>query len=241
VPGPVAVRGPRLFIALPVPVGVAEEIETRTAAIRGSAGAALRWMPPDLLHLTLRFLGTVPLDRVGPIADAVGRVAAAGAPLEVRAGPAPRLGRGAPHVLAIGIAAADDGLERLRASLDGALAEVGIEPDPSPLRAHLTLARPRGRSGVVDPGRVAPVTQALAAVRWRADALVLFESELTPTGARHRPVRVAPLAAEPGSSDGDGRIAEAPGQRPTAPSKGTASTCRSPSERASSPPSDSST
>jgi 2'-5' RNA ligase len=183
----------------------------------------------------------VPRDRISLVGGAVERVAATYAPVDVRVDPPARLGGRAARVLAIGITAPDDGLGRLHDALEAALEQVGFRPDGRRFRAHLTLARPRGRAGVIDRDAIAAVASSTAEVGWRADAIVLFESELTGLGARHHPIVVAPLAGDPGSSDADGTIGEASGQRPTAPVRGSSSTCRSPRGPASSPPSDSST
>jgi RNA 2',3'-cyclic 3'-phosphodiesterase len=60
----------RLFVALEIPEAVRENL----AAIRenfSSIGPKLRWVPPQNFHVTLKFIGSVPTEKVQPIIEAL--------------------------------------------------------------------------------------------------------------------------------------------------------------------------
>ena len=59
----------RLFVAL----GLPESIRLRLASLAGGIDGA-RWVPPENLHITLRFIGEVPEDRIADLADALGAI-----------------------------------------------------------------------------------------------------------------------------------------------------------------------
>src|SRR5512142_1859152 len=64
-------RGPmRLFLAINLPSPVRAAIDQEVSALRAIA-PALRWIPPEKWHLTVRFIGEEPLERVGQIRDAI--------------------------------------------------------------------------------------------------------------------------------------------------------------------------
>ncbi|HEY3524475.1 MAG TPA: RNA 2',3'-cyclic phosphodiesterase [Candidatus Limnocylindrales bacterium] len=235
---PTGERPARLFVAIPVPSAVGERVATAAEQLPASVRTSLRWLPSEALHVTLRFLGATPRALIPGIGEAVRAPAAdqEAFPLWID-GPALVLARSG--VLALRLADAEP-LIRLRDQLDATLERIGVAREGRPFRAHVTVARSRGRQRV-DRSVTDVVAAAVAGTGWRAEEVVLFESHLGPAGARHDRMVVAALGPRPAAGRADGRIGEASGQRPTAQVRGSQSTCRSPSERASSPPSDYST
>ena len=76
----------RLFIALPVPAAVKEELRRLQVELRGRLpNGPARWTRPEQIHLTLKFLGDVSADRVTEIEKAVRTACAAFAPMPLRA------------------------------------------------------------------------------------------------------------------------------------------------------------
>jgi 2'-5' RNA ligase len=189
---------PRLFVAVPLAetlraavADIVEEIRAREPAQRG-----VRWVRLDGLHITLRFLGPTPADRLELLAASLSTAAAQSAPVTVTIGGAgafPPTGR--PRTIFLGLRSGVDELAALNRHLDDALAAAGWDREQRPFRAHLTLARADGvRAG---PATAAALRSAAAdlALESPVDRLLLFES-ITGEGRARYVVRAeAPLGA----------------------------------------------
>ena len=190
----------RLFAAVdpdpPVRAAVARTARAAASRLEGDAPGSIRWVAPEQMHVTLRFLGEV----AEADADAVRGVFRV--PFETGAFNA-RVSRlehfpasGAPRVVWLGIDEGRDGMIAVRTELDRRLASVGCPPETRPFRAHLTLGRmkqwpARSRHAVVRAlSDVRPETP-----RWVIDRVTLYESRLTPRGARYHVLESAPLPA----------------------------------------------
>jgi 2'-5' RNA ligase len=187
----------RLFVALEPPEPVRRRLAAMQAAMRRAAGpaaAGVRWVPPEAIHLTLQFLGAVPDERVGAVAEAVRAAAAASIPmrLELRgAGGFPSARR--PRVLWAGLGGDVEPLGALAAALGRRLAPLGYPPEERPFSPHVTLGRSREARGA--PGLAAAIAAAAEqeGSPWRAGEVCLVESHLSPSGARHEVLSRLPL------------------------------------------------
>ena len=175
----------RAFLALafdePMRARLAEALERLPREVAG-----VRWLSPDTIHLTLRFLGpSTPesLDRLGP---GVERAARACPPAEARvqgAGFFPP--HGPPRVFWAGLVLPPSVIQ-LQAECERAAAAAGFEPEGRPFRPHLTLGRWRDRVR-------RPPAPALDLGTTRLGPVILFKSDLRPQGAVHTPLRTFPL------------------------------------------------
>lgn len=201
------IPGRRLFVALPLPdaavAQVAEVVEEVRRQPLPTGMHEVRWVRLDGVHLTLRFLGPTPDERIGPTADAVGAVARQGTPIDLSiAGsgtfpPGPR-----PRTLWLGLTAGVDAVAALARATTDALAEVGWPVDDRPFRPHLTLARSDGLAAGPLVARRLAAAMAERSIDLTVDRLVLFESVTGGGPARYVPVaehRLAATAPEPGS------------------------------------------
>jgi 2'-5' RNA ligase len=76
----------RLFLAIPMPETVRNEITGVQRELRRLVSHdAIRWTKPEQFHLTLRFLGDVPAERVAALQEAVNSVCRASPALHLRA------------------------------------------------------------------------------------------------------------------------------------------------------------
>ena len=145
----------RLFVACELPAETRRALEEVQRTLRGDPIArALRWVRPESIHLTLKFLGSVPADNLGSITDAL---AAAIEPFEFHVRPA-RLGTfgGArARVVWVGLDGDVDGLAALAERVEGALEPLGFARERRPFTGHLTLARVRERVSVAEQREVA--------------------------------------------------------------------------------------
>jgi 2'-5' RNA ligase len=124
----------RLFVAVDLP----EAVRQRLALVRAPLPDA-RWIPPENMHLTLRFIGEVPPPLATEIDTLLGRIEAP--PFELRLG---RLGtfgsRGRVRILWAGIDGGE-ALAHLQAKIERACMRAGLPPDPRKFHPHVTLAR----------------------------------------------------------------------------------------------------
>jgi 2'-5' RNA ligase len=135
----------RAFIALTPPVTLQQSFADVQAALQ-RLSLAFRWVKPAQVHLTLKFLGDIPPERIDPIAHAMQQTVTTLAPFTVSLRglgcfPSPTH----PRALWMGVQAAPDTLQPLHLRLETALAPLGFTPDNRPFRPHLTLARGQQR------------------------------------------------------------------------------------------------
>ena len=130
----------RLFLAINLPPEVRREIEAATALLRESAPDAA-WVHESRLHLTLKFLGEQPDDRVAEIQDVMAAVASRHREIMMTLGGVgafPNFRRA--RVVWLGVTP-DPRLELLHHDLEVACERLGFEIEGRPFRPHLTLAR----------------------------------------------------------------------------------------------------
>jgi 2'-5' RNA ligase len=133
----------RAFIAIPLPVALQHALED-VQAVCQPLPIAWRWVPTAHRHLTLKFLGDVPAERIPSIAQAMEQAVVGQQPFALMAralGCFPQPAR--PRVLWMGIEDSEGALLRLFQRLEAALRERGFPAEERPLRPHVTLARMR--------------------------------------------------------------------------------------------------
>ncbi len=198
--------GPSLFIAIPLPDAASAQVADLVAAVRRDPERPddgprdpgdVRWVRMTGLHLTVRFLGPTPRDRIPAIEGALDAVASAWAPFAIRlagTGAFPTADR--PRALWLGVTDGAAALGSLAGAVSAALAADGWPVDDRPFRAHLTLARSDGvRSGPAVVHALAAIAQDRGfAADLMADRLVLFESRTGQgAAARYEPLHEAIL------------------------------------------------
>jgi 2'-5' RNA ligase len=134
----------RLFVALDIDDAVRQRIQRFMEGVGGFAPDA-RWVRPESLHVTLKFIGEKPNDTVEEIKRVLSGVRAESIELSFR-------GYGffptakAACVFWIGIESGPQ-LPSLAKAVDDATFSLGIPKEDHPFTPHLTLARGGGRSG----------------------------------------------------------------------------------------------
>lgn len=190
----------RLFIELELPATVVTALGRIQKACRSKLpDGTVRWVPPDGIHLTLRFLGEVEAAR-RPAAETALRKAAKQAPGERRLqldgyGTFPG-GKEAPRVLFVGLSDLSDNIPALSQALDQALDAAGWPTERRRLRPHLTLGRVREglRPTQIDALRRAiGALPALEPLAFAGKCLALVRSELSTGGSRYTRLAAAEL------------------------------------------------
>jgi 2'-5' RNA ligase len=180
----------RAFFAADLAPAARERIAAAQDALRGAAPERVRWVEPEKLHLTLKFLGDVASEAIPKLAaGAASRLAGRGGFEVVLAGfgafPTARAAR----VVWIGVRAGAAELARLARRLDAAAVKVGLAREHRPYRAHLTLGRLR------EPAAVAlDRFPTLEIPPFRVDEVVLYESRPGAGGSRYVALAHLPLA-----------------------------------------------
>jgi 2'-5' RNA ligase len=196
----------RLFIAVPLP----RELTDRAAALLPAALPAVRPVRPELMHVTLAFLGWTPDDQLDRAVDAARAAVAAHQPFDLifaGAGRFPASGR--PKVVWLGIGEGADQLAALAGDFGAELRRRELKFDDRPFAPHLTLVRVRPEASGPEGRTIAAAVEALALpdLRTRVDRIEVVESVLSPKGPRYTVRAEAPLAsgASPMAREGSGR------------------------------------
>lgn len=186
----------RLFVAIELPPAVLDALGRAQDALRKEA-RSLRFVRPEGIHLTLKFIGDVAESDLARIEDALGDALPTLSPFTLStAGPGTFGGSGV-RVVWIGVDGDLDPLRRLQARIDRALAELGVaDADDRPFRAHLTLARVRDGASPDERRRVGALVRSLPidSVAFDVSTVVLMRSRLGRDGARYTALARFPRA-----------------------------------------------
>ena len=173
----------RLFTSIDLSVETREQITSLLATLRPTA--KLNWSPPENLHITTKFIGEFPENRLAELNSALAAMAAR-APFDITISglgwfPNPHQ----PRSFWAGIHASE-GLPELAKATDLALQPLGIARESKPYSPHLTLARVRS-PGVelhVLRGAIAQLPT-VEFGRFAVSGFHLYLSELSSTGSRY--------------------------------------------------------
>ena len=190
-----AAKPQRLFIAAELPAAPLGELATLFARLQTDALPGWRWSAPASIHLTLRFLGDTPPDRIPAAAAALRRAAAASTLFSLALANAGTFGGRRPRVLWLGLAGELDALQALADALNRELHREGWPPPDRPLRPHITLARARRSAS---PPQTAAARDLAASLEpsetpFEIAAASLIHSTLTPAGAQYSTVESVAL------------------------------------------------
>jgi 2'-5' RNA ligase len=183
----------RLFVALEIPAAVRDNLATLIKELRNAEPKA-RWVRAENLHVTLKFLGETPSEKLQEIRNALSAVHSE-QPVELDfrgLGFFPNERR--PRVLWAGMHASPN-VQSLAASMDQALEKLGFPREDRTFTPHLTLARlssPR----ITEKLRAA-IQQNMAreSGHVRTNEFHLIESKLKPSGAEYTRLASFPFAA----------------------------------------------
>jgi 2'-5' RNA ligase len=184
----------RLFIALDIDEAVRERIARFVEGVGGFAAA--RWMRPESLHVTLKFIGEQPEPVVDQIKQALSNVSASTAEIQFRGYgffPTARSAR----VFWVGIEAGPQ-LATLAAAIDDKTAALGIPKEDRAFSPHLTLARGAGGSGSARRHKTDGPNRAFRGLQEKLSVLptpefgtmtarqfFLYQSQLSPKGSKY--------------------------------------------------------
>jgi 2'-5' RNA ligase len=172
----------RSFLAIELPKPILKEIEEVQGDLK-LTHADVRWVNPEKIHLTLKFFGNIEESRIDLIFKSIEEVLLKTLPfsLEVRGvGAFPNLRN--PRVIWMGLIDGKEVLTSLQKQIEIQLEKIGFQPEDRPFHPHLTLGRmksSRGKEELV--GKMEKHKEREFGV-FQVERLVLFKSDLKPTG-----------------------------------------------------------
>lgn len=172
----------RLFVAIELPETVKADLARLCSGVPGA-----KWVKPENLHLTMRFIGEVSEDTAADIAAALDQIRAPGFDF-VLSGVGQFASGRKPRVLWVGVEK-NASLGHLHGKVESTLVRTGIEPERRRFSPHITLARLRGASKSRVNGFVSGHAM-FTAGPVDVDSFILFSSFLGRNGAIHRPETV---------------------------------------------------
>jgi len=191
----------RSFIAIELPQETKSELAHLQERLKQACGyCPAKWVAVESIHLTLNFLGDVPLSRLDDIKNAVVRAADASDTFELALdglGAFPNLER--PHIVWVGLSGNIEKLSKIQKRLEQLLAGLGFSPEIRPFSPHLTLARVRDEASAADKKRLG---QAISSTTCKNDCSIpvrqvsLIKSQLTPAGPIYTVISSATLGRQ---------------------------------------------
>jgi len=184
----------RAFIAIELPDSLKDGLTKLQERLQEQAPPrAVRWVRPEGIHLTLKFLGPTPVDQIESLTEALISACAPFSPFTCTIGglgcfPNPRR----PRVIWVGVEEPTGVLQQMQRAIEDACADLGFKRERRGFHPHLTLGRLRDRTpsadlhtigGLIQKMEIAPL--GTLAVR----GVSLIRSELRPTGAVYTTLR----------------------------------------------------
>lgn len=186
----------RVFIALqPPPEWIAGLSELQNRLRSAVRSAVFKWVDPENIHVTLRFLGWVLPEELEKVRQAIAEAAKNTRSFTLATGQLgcfPSLRRA--RVLWLGVGGEVAELSGLNREIQRLTSDLGEPAEDRPFAAHLTLARVKE----IDRESSLRLERGIAEsnapeLRWRVREVLLMRSHLSAAGARYEAIASAPL------------------------------------------------
>jgi len=175
----------RCFIAIDIDERIQQALDRLQQQLQAKADirkSDVKWVKPEQMHLTLKFLGEVKDQKIAELCNIVDKVAAKYTPFEVDVAKLGCFGKNAARVLWVGIGEKNDTLLALQKDIDQALTAVGYPSEQRQFAGHLTLCRIRNPKAGRELTRLSSKYEDLQLGSVFVESVCLYQSRLTPTG-----------------------------------------------------------
>ena len=178
----------RSFISVdisdPVIAKKVEDIEKKLMGVK----AAVKWVDPKVVHITLKFLGDISPAQIDPIFEVTKDVGFKPFNIHIlNIGCFPNMNK--PRVVWLGIKEGKEELEALYSQLNIKLKPLGFRPETRRFRAHITIGRIKGKKGIHElAGQISRMKEVAIGIQ-RIESLKLKKSTLTPKGPIYETLR----------------------------------------------------
>jgi len=179
----------RAFIAIPLPESLIERLGRLQRGLEHKVPGCVRWVRPQGIHLTLKFLGDTATEKLADIESALSVVARNAATCTLTVGgmgcfPNPRR----PRVIWVGVEEPTGRLALLQSAIEEVSTSLGFPPERRDFHPHLTLGRVHRRASRQDVARLGEVISTAemgTLCQISAARLDLIRSVLKPSGAEY--------------------------------------------------------
>ncbi|MDP6787439.1 MAG: RNA 2',3'-cyclic phosphodiesterase [Rhodospirillales bacterium] len=175
----------RLFIAIPLPEAVLGALSELRSGVPGA-----RWVEPEALHLTLRFLGELDTGEAEDIDAALRSIRAPAFDLAI-SGIGSFQSRRRARSLWAGIRRSEP-LAHLQGKVESSVVRAGLEPESRKFKPHVTLARLKN-TPLANVGAYLESHGAFAVAPFAVTAFALMRSHLNRDGPHYEALAEYPL------------------------------------------------
>ena len=185
----------RTFIAVELPRDIQRILKGIQDELRKS-GADVKWIQPDHIHLTLKFLGEIPEEKIEAVLKVMESSLECFAAFSFRlshlgAFPKPEN----PRIIWVGVDSGENELKRLAGVLEKNLGSLGFKKEERGFAAHITLGRVRSSLNKFALSKLLKSYSLPQPMAQDVKNLVLFKSTLTSSGPLYEALKKIPLAA----------------------------------------------
>ena len=188
----------RSFIAVPLPVSLQQQIYRETNSLRNQLNREIiRWVPSENFHITLKFLGDISIKKLDMLEEILTKEISEISPFEIKVenlGVFPQLSR--PSVIWVGVEK-NSNLSTLYECAQATASQIGSVPEKRRFSAHLTLGRvTRKGDNSKAKSKIRKTLEESPAYNFGkvlVDSVHIFQSELTPNGAKYHSIFKAKL------------------------------------------------
>jgi 2'-5' RNA ligase len=173
----------RSFIAIEISEALRQRLRDLLREFQ-KTGADVKWVRPEGIHLTLKFLGDVERDDLEILSQALRPAVEHFVPFDLRAQGArcfPAFRN--PRVVWMGLSGEEGGVSRLQREIETITADLGFPSEDRPFKPHLTLGRVRSPKGKIPLTQLIEGNSRLDLGSFRVERVILFRSDLKPEGA----------------------------------------------------------
>lgn len=188
----------RSFIAIELPGDLKAGLLRLQSEMKSSGYTFVKWVAPEGIHLTLKFLGNVPAGKVAEITKALVKASEGITPFQLATtglGVFPNLNR--PNVFWLGVGGDMEKLTALQKRIDDMLEPKGFPREKRAFTPHLTLARIRETASPQnrrDFGELVSKTNFDSTYKIEVSSINLMRSQLLPGGAVYSRLSQAKLS-----------------------------------------------
>jgi 2'-5' RNA ligase len=182
----------RTFIAIELPEGIKKQIEQAQAPLKKTE-AFVSWVKPGNIHVTLKFLGEVPEDKINEVFSGTERALAGAKRFTMTLkgmGAFPDFRR--PRVIWVGAGSGTEELSQVANKIEEEMEKIGFPREKRKFSAHFTIGR------VKSPKNIEKLTEMVESSDFQTEEIevkevVMMRSQLHPAGAIYTPLRKLPL------------------------------------------------